>query len=105
LVSVTELEPIAVIHLALPQQPGLGFTRGATDIFLIMLPQEQRGLIMMPANVTRGQIAVSQTVHPLIGIVGLLSLLVGVAIVATATRRDEPDSKHAVKWQSQANVQ
>jgi hypothetical protein len=33
----------------------------------------------------------------IISSVGLLSLLVGVAIVATANRRDEPDRKNAVK--------
>jgi hypothetical protein len=56
---------------------------------------------MMPTNATSGPAAVSQTAHqavnPLIGIVGLISLLVGVAIVATANRRDEPDRKNAVK--------
>jgi hypothetical protein len=56
---------------------------------------------MMPTNVISGPTAVSQTEHhavnPLIGIIGLISLLVGVAIVATANRRDEPDRKNAVK--------
>jgi hypothetical protein len=31
------------------------------------------------------------------GIVGLISLRTGVAVVATANRRDEPDPKNAVK--------
>ncbi len=56
---------------------------------------------MMPTNAVTGPTAHSQTAHhavnPLIGIIGLVSLLVGVAIVATANRRDEPDRKNAVK--------
>jgi uncharacterized protein YhhL (DUF1145 family) len=56
---------------------------------------------MMPTGVINGPTRVSQTAHhaviPLFGIFGLLSLLVGVAIVATANRRDEPDRKNAVK--------
>jgi hypothetical protein len=56
---------------------------------------------MMPTNVASGPTAVSRTVHhvvnPVFGIFGLISLLVGVAIIATASRRDEPDRKNAVK--------
>lgn len=56
---------------------------------------------MMPTNVTSGPTGVSRTVHhaanPVFGIFGLISLLVGVAIIATASRRDEPDRKNAVK--------
>jgi hypothetical protein len=56
---------------------------------------------IMPTNVVSGPTGVSQTAHhavnPLFGIVGLISLLVGVAIVATANRRDEPDRENAVK--------
>jgi hypothetical protein len=56
---------------------------------------------MMPTNVVSGPTGISQTTHhavnPLFGIVGLISLLVGAAIVATANRRDEPDRKNAVK--------
>ena len=56
---------------------------------------------MTPMNVISGPTGVSRTAHhavnPLFGIVGLISLLVGVAIVATANRRDEPDRKNAVK--------
>jgi hypothetical protein len=56
---------------------------------------------MMPTNVISGPTAVSQTAHhvvsPLFAIVGLISLLVGVAVVATANRRDQPDPKNAVK--------
>ena len=55
----------------------------------------------MPTNVISGPTAVAQTAHhavnPLIGIVGLISLLAGVAIVATANRRDELDRNNAVK--------
>jgi hypothetical protein len=56
---------------------------------------------MMPTKVISGPTAVSRTAHhtvnPLFGIVGLISLLVGAAIVLTASRRDEPDRKNAVK--------
>jgi hypothetical protein len=56
---------------------------------------------MMPTNVISGPTAVSQTAHhavnPLIGIVGLISLIAGVGIVTTAKHRDEPDRKNAVK--------
>jgi len=34
---------------------------------------------------------------PLPAIVGAVSLILGVALFATARRRDEPDPKHAVK--------
>jgi hypothetical protein len=56
---------------------------------------------MMPTNAIGGSTGVSQTpqhaVSPLFGIVGLISLLVGAAMVVTANRRDEPDRKNAVK--------
>jgi hypothetical protein len=56
---------------------------------------------MMPTNVVSGPTGVSRTAHhainPLFGLLGLISLLVGVAIVATASRCDEPDRKNAVK--------
>lgn len=56
---------------------------------------------MMPTNAVTDPTALSQTAHhavnPLIGIIGLVLLLVGVAIVATANRRDETDRKNAVK--------
>jgi hypothetical protein len=73
----------------------------ALAILGIVLLGIQTVYYMMPTNVISGPTAVSQTAHhavnPLIGIVGLVSLLVGVAIVATANRRDEPDRKNAVK--------
>ena len=73
----------------------------ALAILGIVLLSIQTVYYMMPTTVTSGPIAVSQTPHhtanPLIGIVGLISLLVGVAVVATANRRDEPDRKNAVK--------
>jgi hypothetical protein len=73
----------------------------ALAILGIVLLGIQTVYYMMPTNVTSGPTAVSQTAHhavnPLIGIVGLLSLLAGAAIVATANRRDEPDRKNAIK--------
>ena len=73
----------------------------ALAILGIVLLAIQTVYYMMPTNVISGPTAVSQTAHhtvnPLIGIVGLISLLVGVAIVLTANRRDEPDRKNAIK--------
>jgi hypothetical protein len=73
----------------------------ALAILGIVLLGIQTVYYMMPTTVIGGPTAVSQTaqhaVNPLIGIVGLVSLLVGVAIVATANRRDEPERKNAVK--------
>jgi hypothetical protein len=73
----------------------------ALAILGIVLLGIQTVYYMMPTNVISGPTAVAQTarhtVNPLIGIVGLISLLVGVAIVATANRRDEPERKNAVK--------
>ena len=73
----------------------------ALAILGIVLLGIQTMYYMMPTNVISGPTGVSQTAHyavnPLFGIVGLLSLPVGVAIVATANRRDEPDRKNAVK--------
>jgi hypothetical protein len=73
----------------------------ALAILGIVLLGIQTVYYMMPTNVISGPTGVSQTAHhavnPLIGIVGLVSLLVGVAIVATANRRDEPDRKNAIK--------
>ncbi len=73
----------------------------ALAILGIILLGVQTAFYVMPTNVISGPTGVSQTahhaVHPLFGIVGLISLLVGVAIVATANRRDEPDRKNAVK--------
>jgi hypothetical protein len=73
----------------------------ALTILGIVLLGIQSVYYMMPTNVISGPTAVSQTEHhavnPLIGIVGLISLIAGVAIVATAKRRDEPDRKNAVK--------
>lgn len=67
----------------------------ALAILGIVLLGIQTVYYMMPTNVTSGPTAVSRTAHhavnPLFGIVGLISLLVGVAIVLTANRRDEPD--------------
>jgi len=73
----------------------------ALAILGIVLLGIQTMYYMMPAHVISGPTRVSQTAHhtvnPLFGIFGLLSLLVGVAIIATANRRDEPDRKNAVK--------
>jgi hypothetical protein len=67
----------------------------------IVLLGIQTAYYMMPTKVISGPTAVSRTAHhtvnPLFGIVGLISLLVGAAIVLTASRRDEPDRKNAVK--------
>jgi hypothetical protein len=73
----------------------------ALAVLGIVLLGIQLGYYMMPTNVVSGPTAVSQTAHhsvsPLFGIVGLISLLVGVAVLATANRRDEPDPQNAVK--------
>jgi hypothetical protein len=73
----------------------------ALAILGIVLLGIQTMYYMMPTHVISGPTRVSQTAHhavnPLFGIFGLLSLLVGVAIIATANRRDEPDRKNAVK--------
>jgi len=73
----------------------------AMAILGIVLLGIQTMYYMMPTKVISGPTAVSQTAHhavnPLFGIVGLISLLVGVVIVLTASRRDEPDRKNAVK--------
>src|ERR1700730_15771037 len=72
----------------------------ALAIVGIVLVGIQTVYYMMPTNVISGPTAVAQTAHhavnPLVGIVGLISLLGG-AIVATANRRDEPDRNNAVK--------
>jgi hypothetical protein len=48
-----------------------------------------------------GPTEVPQTAHhvlsPLFGIFGLISLVVGVGILLTASRRDEPSRRNAVK--------
>lgn len=67
----------------------------------IVLLGIQLAYYMMPTNVVSGPTAVSQIAHhsvsPLFGVAGLISLLVGVAVLATANRRDEPDLQNAVK--------
>jgi hypothetical protein len=71
----------------------------ALAILGIVLLGIQTVQYMTPTNVMSGPTG-SQTNHavsPLIGIVGLISLLVGAIVVATASRRDEPDRKNAVK--------
>ncbi len=73
----------------------------ALAILGIILLGVQTAFYMMPTNAITDRTALSQTAHhavnPLIGIIGLVLLLVGVAIIATASRRDEPDRKNAVK--------
>ena len=73
----------------------------ALAILGIVLLGIQTAYYMMPTNVVSGPTGVSRTVHhainPLFGLLGLISLLVGVVIVVTASRRDEPDRKNAVK--------
>jgi hypothetical protein len=73
----------------------------ALAILGIVLLGIQTVYYMMPTNVISGPTAVSRTAHhavnPIFGIIGLISLVVGAAIIATASRRDEPDRKNAVK--------
>ena len=73
----------------------------ALAILGIVLLGIQTAYYMMPTNVVSGPTGVSRTVHhainPLFGLLGLISLLVGAVIVVTASRRDEPDRKNAVK--------
>jgi hypothetical protein len=73
----------------------------ALAILGIVLLGIQTMYYLMSTQAIRGPTRVSQTAHhavnPVFGIFGLLSLLVGVAVVATANRRDEPDRKNAAK--------
>lgn len=47
-----------------------------------------------PTEVSR---AAPHAISPLVGILGLIALIIGIAIVLTASRRDEPSRKNAVK--------
>jgi hypothetical protein len=73
----------------------------ALAILGIVLLGIQAVYYVMPTNVISGPTGVSQSayhaVNPLFGIAGLISLLVGIAIVATANHRDEPDPINAVQ--------
>ena len=73
----------------------------ALAILGIVLLGIQTVYYMMPTNAISGPTAVSRTAHhavnPIFGIIGVISLVVGAAIIATASRRDEPDRKNAVK--------
>jgi hypothetical protein len=75
-----------------------GIALAAIGIILVGI---QTLFYMTPKNVIGGPTAISQMEHhavsPLFGIVGLILLIVGAAIVATASRRDEPDRKNAVR--------
>ena len=56
---------------------------------------------MTPTTVISGPTAASQAEHhkvsPFVGIIGLVSLVAGAAIIATANRRDEPNPENRVK--------
>jgi hypothetical protein len=73
----------------------------ALAILGIVLLGIQTVYYMMPMNAISGPTAVSRTaphtVNPVFGVVGLILLIIGAAIVLTANRRDEPDRKNAVK--------
>jgi hypothetical protein len=76
-----------------------GLALAALGIILLGL-QVMYYLTPSPGTIN-GPTEVSRTAHhavsPLFGIIGLISLVVGVAIVVTASRRDEPSRKNAVK--------
>jgi hypothetical protein len=59
----------------------------------ISLPPRYFLHMPIPSLATRRQ----QNTSPVPGILGGASLIVGIVVFATAQRRDEPDSKHAVK--------
>ena len=62
----------------------------------------QAMLYMTPQKVVSGPAESSTTkvehkANPVAGILGMVSLVAGAAIFATARRADEPETKHAVK--------
>jgi len=66
----------------------------------IVLCGLQAVLVVSPKKDRQASEATTNTEHrttPLPGVVGAGSLLAGIAILATARRRDEPERKYAVK--------
>ena len=62
----------------------------------------QAMLYFMAKEVSRSAIETSivkeeHKTNPMAGIVGMVSLIAGIAIFSTARRTDEPEAKHAVK--------
>jgi hypothetical protein len=59
-------------------------------------------LYMAPRQVVRGPTQsslpnVETKTNPVVGILGVVSLVAGVAVFATGRRADEPEANHAVK--------
>ena len=62
----------------------------------------QAMLYLAPKEVSSGatETSISKTEHktnPMAGLLGVVSLIAGIAIFSTARRADEPEAKHAVK--------
>ena len=70
----------------------LGIVLCGLQAVLVLTPKKDR-----QAPETTAMTNTEQRTTPLPGVVGAGSLLAGIAILATARRRDEPERKYAVK--------
>jgi hypothetical protein len=78
-----------------------GRVQGIALMALGLILRAIQGFIdMPPTQPTSEQITSSKVekhVSPIFGIVGVISLVGGATVAATASRRDEPNPKNAVK--------